>query len=96
MNQSKTVGTCPMCQRETGLTFHHLIPKKLHRRNRFKKQFTREELNQGIYICRTCHSGIHNLYDEMTLGSQYSSLESLLADSAVQRHVAWVAKQKVR
>ncbi|NEQ98147.1 MAG: hypothetical protein F6K30_15755 [Cyanothece sp. SIO2G6] len=89
-------GTCPFCQRQVSLTFHHLIPKKVHRRPYFKKNFSKETLNQGVDICRLCHSGIHQHYDEMVLAKSFNSLEALLADEALRRHFDWVAKQKVR
>lgn len=88
-------GTCPLCGRTTDLTFHHLIPCKLHRRKYWQKHFTKEERNAGVDICRLCHNGIHDLYDEMTLGKQFTTLEALLADERIAKHAAWVAKQKV-
>ncbi|MGD8557734.1 MAG: HNH endonuclease [Chromatiales bacterium] len=87
-------GSCELCRRTTRLTFHHLIPRKLHRRNRFRKNYTREELNLGIAICRRCHNGLHLLYDEMTLAKHFSTLDTLLADDAIKRHVAWAGRQK--
>jgi len=45
-------------------------------------------------ICRYCHSAVHRLYDEMTLAKQFYSLELLLADPAVQRHIGWVVKKR--
>ncbi|MFI0399589.1 MAG: hypothetical protein ACH34X_10935 [Thiolinea sp.] len=87
-------GICTCCGRITTLTFHHLIPRKLHRRTAFKKRYNREELNQGIAVCRTCHNGIHALYTEMQLAKRFASLNALLADPALQTHFAWVAKQK--
>ncbi|WP_287280544.1 hypothetical protein [Okeania sp. SIO2G5] len=89
-------GTCPFCGRETALTFHHLIPKKMHRRNYFKKNYSKTLLNQGVDICRPCHSGIHHRYDEMTLAKQFSSLDALMNDASLQKHFQWVAKQKVK
>ena len=76
------------------MTFHHLIPKKLHNRNFFKKTYKKSELREGIMICRLCHDGLHDLYDEMQLGKKLSTIEAIQADSALQRHFAWVAKQK--
>jgi hypothetical protein len=87
-------GQCLCCGRLTALTFHHLIPKKLHRRAFYRKNFDKETLNKGVNICRLCHDGIHDLYDEMQLAKQFSSAETLLADEALQRHFAWVAKKK--
>ncbi len=85
---------CVLCQRETALTFHHLIPRKLHRRSRFAKKYTREELNEGLMLCRRCHRGLHKLYSEMELGSRLNTETALREDPAIARHVAWVARQK--
>ena len=87
-------GVCPCCGRQTVLTFHHLIPKKLHRRAFYRKNFDRETLNQGVNVCRLCHDGIHDLYNEMQLAKQFYTLELLLADDALLKHFAWVAKKK--
>lgn len=89
-------GICCLCLRELPLTFHHLIPRKVHRRSYFQKHFSRDQLNQGIFICRTCHKGIHARYDEMTLARQFNSPERLRADPELARHFAWAARQKQR
>jgi hypothetical protein len=87
-------GNCLCCGRLTALTFHHLIPKKLHRRAFFRKNFDKAVLNRGVNVCRLCHDGIHDLYDEMQLAKQFSTPEQLLSDESLQRHFAWVAKKK--
>ena len=87
-------GACALCGRVTRLTFHHLIPRKMHRRPRFRKRHSREELARGIDLCPRCHRGLHRLHDEMTLASSLNTLEALRGDEAVARHVAWVARQK--
>lgn len=89
-------GVCPFCRRELALTFHHLIPKKLHRRARFKKRYSREELNRGIDVCRQCHDGIHDRYDEMRLYRDFSTPAALAADPTLRKYFDWVARQKVR
>lgn len=96
MPRKSASGVCALCQRQTPLTFHHLIPRKLHRRNYFRKRYTRDERQEGISLCRACHRGLHKLYDEMTLGKQFNTLDKLRDDHAVCRHVRWVAKQKIR
>lgn len=88
-------GACDLCHRVTALTFHHLIPRKMHRRPRFRKTYSREQLNAGIDVCRACHTGIHRLHDEMTLAKHLNTLMALRDDDAIRRHVAWVARQKV-
>jgi hypothetical protein len=78
------------------LTFHHLIPRKLHRRPRFRKQYDRERLAQGIYVCRECHDAIHTTYTEMELAKGLASPEALLADPVLSRHFAWLSRQRRR
>lgn len=67
----------------------------MHRRRRFQNEYSKEQLNQGIDICRPCHRGIHKTYDEMTLATQYNSLLLLQGDEVLQRHFQWVGRQKV-
>ena len=86
--------SCACCQRQVPLTFHHLIPKKVHRRAYFRRHFTKEALNQGVRVCRLCHRGIHREYDEMTLAKTLNSLAALLADGKLSKHFAWVSKQR--
>lgn len=94
MNSRHKHGSCGLCQRETALTFHHLIPRKLHNRNRFAKRYTREQLNTGVMLCRHCHKGVHRLYNEMELGSRLNTEYALREDPAIAKHVAWVSRQK--
>lgn len=78
------------------LTFHHLIPKKVHRRQRYRRRFSREQLALGIYLCRDCHDGIHATYSEGELAGALSSPEALAADPVLARHFAWVGRQRRR
>ena len=87
------IGTCYLCGRHTLLTFHHLIPKAVHKRNRIKRLYDKEAMRKGIDICRKCHNGIHALYDEMTLALEFNTLDKLRSDATISRHVNWVAKQ---
>jgi len=86
---------CQLCNQVRDLTFHHLIPRKLHRRRRFQKHFSRDELNTGIRICRLCHRGLHRTYDEMTLATKFNCVASIRADEALSRHILWSSRQKV-
>ena len=85
---------CSLCHRHIALQFHHLVPRKVHRRTYFRKHFTREELATGVYVCRKCHSGIHKLFDEMQLAKEFNTLEKLRESAELARHVQWVARQK--
>ena len=91
----QNIKQCQLCQRECMLTFHHLIPRKVHRRTYFKKRYAKAELQQGVLLCRLCHKGIHTLYDEMTLAKQLNSLALLKTDDKIKQHVAWVRKQRI-
>jgi hypothetical protein len=87
---------CPLCGRRVPLTFHHLIPRKLHRRPGFARRYSREELNRGVHVCRDCHDGIHGRYDEMTLARRFSDLDAIRQDPILLRHFRWVARQRRR
>lgn len=89
------LGYCPCCHRYTHLTFHHLIPKKLHRRPHFRKRFSKETLRQGVDICRTCHNGIHSFYSEMHLGKHLCTIDLILGDEKLRDYFEWVSKQKI-
>jgi hypothetical protein len=95
MQERLKFGACVLCRRTTSLTWHHLIPRKLHRRKHFQRHFTRAQLNAGINICRQCHRGLHKLFSEMHLGKELCTLALLQADESVARHVEWVSRQKV-
>lgn len=85
---------CEMCGVEKELTFHHLIPKTLHSTKWYVKNFTKEEMNTGIYVCRCCHDGIHNLYSEKELGREFNTKQKLLSEEKIQKHAKWSSKQK--
>lgn len=85
---------CALCARDVDLQFHHLIPRKVHRRKRFQKQFTKEQLGHGIYVCRSCHRAVHRFFDEMTLAQDFNTREKLLVEERIQRHIEWAKKQK--
>jgi len=84
---------CCFCGRDLKLTFHHLIPRTLHSRKWFKKNFTAEELNLGLMLCRDCHDAIHRFIPEKEMGKDYNTEEKLLAHEKVSTFVAWVAKR---
>jgi 5-methylcytosine-specific restriction endonuclease McrA len=95
--QERKAGPCELCGRPgQALTFHHLIPRHCHRKKRFRGRFSLGEMrSRGLWVCRLCHGGIHDLIpDEKELGWRHSTRESLLAHEGVRRHVDWVRKQK--
>jgi hypothetical protein len=67
----------------------------MHGKRRFQKRHTKTELRtSGIYVCRLCHNGIHDLISERELAENFRTKAALLEHPALARHVAWVKKQK--
>ena len=88
---------CELCKRDVETTFHHLIPVSLHGKNWYKKRYDRKFMkSHGIYLCELCHSAVHHLYSEKTLGKEYNTLEKLLESEKIQKHINWARKQKIR
>jgi hypothetical protein len=85
---------CKLCGREKELTFHHFIPKTLHKNKWFKKRFTRDQMDQGIYICEhDCHPEIHRFIDAKEMGRDYNTLELLRNHPQVRKYIKWIRKQ---
>lgn len=88
---------CQLCQRQTkrGTTEHHLIPRTCHKNKWFQKNFTRNQMETTVSLCRDCHSEIHRqIPSEKKLGKEYNTLEKLLEHPRIASFVRWVAKQK--
>mgnify|MGYP000648655434 CR=1 FL=1 len=94
LSRANQLGPCPLCQRNVSLTFHHLIPKKMHRRRYFRKTYTRHQLATGIYLCRLCHNGVHDLFDEMVLAKNLNTPALLQRNALLTKHCQWVARQR--
>jgi hypothetical protein len=75
------------------LTRHHLVPRRLHRRSRTQRSFTRDERLTVVLLCRACHKQIHAVFTESELARNYCSIEALAAHPAVARFIEWIARQ---
>jgi len=95
-NRNAMTGRCELCQREARLSFHHLVPRKLHANKWFKKRFTRDEMLRGIDLCRECHSAVHSFIGHKDMGREYHTRERLLAHPKVANFVKWVRGKRVR
>ncbi len=80
---------CELCGLEEATSFHHLIPRTLHSNRWFKKNFTREEMQNGIDVCRQCHRTIHEFLTEKELGRNFYTKDLLLEQPDVAKYVAW-------
>ena len=88
---------CRLCRRTTkrGTTEHHLIPRSCHKNKWFKKNYSLEEMNITVSLCRDCHTGVHQLVpSEKELGRKYNSIEKLRSHEEIGKFVVWVSRQK--
>jgi len=91
------INNCELCDRERELTFHHLIPKKVHSRKSVKKMHSKEVMhNSGIFVCDDCHRAIHKFFDHITLAREYYSKELLQLSKKIATFVSWLKKQDKR
>ncbi len=80
---------CALCTHpDPGLTFHHLIPKRVHKRRRFR-DLDANTLQSGLWLCRRCHKMVHRSADHLTLATAHRSLDGLLAHPGIGRYAAW-------
>ncbi len=94
-NTEEKFGICKICKREEiSITFHHLIPRTLHKNKWFKKRYNLLELNKGINICIDCHTAIHGFIKEKELGKSFNNINSLLLHPKIKKFAIWIHKQK--
>jgi hypothetical protein len=94
--ESTDFQACQLCQRKgKELTFHHLIPRKMHRKKQFLKLFSKKDMqSRGLMLCHLCHRTLHDFFDEKTLGLYYHTKELLLKDAKIQNYLEWAKKQR--
>ncbi len=87
---------CALCHRQLkrGTTEHHLIPRMCHRNKWFKKNFSREQMQETVPLCRQCHSAVHKFVPrEKDLGRHFYTLDLLKSHPQVAKFAAWASKQ---
>lgn len=87
--------SCELCKRENiELTFHHLIPKKAHKKSFVRKLHSDKDLNTyGINICKPCHKAVHIMIDHKALATKFYTIDLLLTHEKLAQAVAFNAKQ---
>jgi hypothetical protein len=85
---------CELCEAADAYNFHHFIPRTVHRNKWFKKRYSREEMREGIDLCKQCHETLHDLIPEKELGRLYNSKEKLLAHAEIAKYVAWKQRKQ--
>jgi hypothetical protein len=86
---------CTLCGQPLPLSFHHLIPRKVHAQRWVRLRHDAARLDHdGIWICRPCHDFLHGNFSERELGERLHTLDRLQAEPLIARHIAWAARQK--
>lgn len=85
---------CGFCDRVKELSFHHYIPKTLHKNKWFIKNFDKFYMRtHGVDLCKQCHKNIHVFFTEKELGKYYNTKDKLLATDKVKNFLKWIKKQ---
>ena len=83
------IDKCVLCGIETELTLHHLVPRSKSK-NKFKQ--SKEDPNNHLWICRSCHDQIHALFSNNELRDYFYTKELLLANDDLNKYIAWKKK----
>lgn len=86
---------CELCGRINECNEHHLIPKKNHSNKWFKKNFTKEQLNETILICKhDCHKNLHKIIgNDKEIGKKYNTKEKLLSHEKFKNYIDWIKEK---
>lgn len=76
------MNNCQICNIQTKLTKHHLIPKV---KDKFKQNLT-------INICSNCHTFLHANFSESELRDNLNSLEKILNNEICKKYINWRIK----
>ncbi|KAH6879695.1 hypothetical protein BKA70DRAFT_1345035 [Coprinopsis sp. MPI-PUGE-AT-0042] len=85
---------CEICERQVGLSYHHLIPRSTHAKVLKKGWHPESMINKVAWLCRACHSAVHRVASNDDLARYYHTVELLLEREDIQRWRAYAAKQK--
>ncbi len=93
VNQPPNKKGCELCERPVAiLTKHHLIPRALHHKRKFRKLYSRQYmLTEILWLCKSCHSFIHKVLSEQELALNYCSRDKLLSEPQINRFVQWLS-----
>lgn len=84
---------CEICERDwMPLTYHHLIPKAVHAKVLKRGWHDEKQLNSVAWLCRACHSFVHNLASNEELAKDYYTVELICEREETQKWAQWVRK----
>lgn len=87
------VTACELCDRDwIPLTYHHLIPRFVHEKA-IKRGWHREEDLQSVaWLCRACHSFIHQFAGHEDLARYYYTVDLLLEQEEIVQFAKWISR----
>ncbi|KAJ7479591.1 hypothetical protein FB451DRAFT_1239362 [Mycena latifolia] len=85
---------CEICERAVPLTYHHLIPRSTHAKARKKGWHAESVLNSVAWLCRPCHTVVHQVATNEELAREYYSVTLLLQREDIQRWGRYASKQR--
>ncbi|KAJ7894806.1 hypothetical protein B0H13DRAFT_2035701 [Mycena leptocephala] len=85
---------CEICEREIPLTYHHLIPRSTHTKAVKKKWHPTSMLNSVAWLCRPCHTVVHQVATNEELAQNYYTVSLLLQRDDIQRWGKYASKQR--
>ncbi|KAJ7696195.1 hypothetical protein B0H17DRAFT_1269280 [Mycena rosella] len=85
---------CEICEREIPLTYHHLIPRATHTKVLKKNLHPTSMLNSVAWLCRPCHTVVHQIATNEELARGYYSVSLLLGREDIQRWGKYASKQR--
>ncbi|TEB24580.1 hypothetical protein FA13DRAFT_1669312 [Coprinellus micaceus] len=85
---------CEICEREVPLTYHHLIPRSTHAKVLKRGWHPESVINKVAWLCRPCHSVVHNVARGEELAQHYHTVDLLLEREDIQRWRKYASKQR--
>ncbi|EPQ26815.1 uncharacterized protein PFL1_05793 [Pseudozyma flocculosa PF-1] len=89
------LGECQLCERRMMLTAHHLIPRETHDLLLKRGVYTKKEMQTRIaWLCRPCHTAVHNHIPTSVLAADYNTVEKLLQHEGVYKWARYASRLK--
>lgn len=84
---------CEICDRDwIPLSYHHLIPRKVHAKVLKRGWHEEWKLNSVAWLCRACHSFVHRMASNEELAREWYTVDRILQREDVQDWAKWVGR----
>jgi len=95
MSEEATI-ECPICKRDTPNCYqeeHHLIPRSIRKRKKYKKLPELKKGQDTITVCCSCGDQLHKLFTVKELADDFRTIVAIVANEEVQNWVKWIKKK---